>query len=139
MAVNINYKTNNLGMSNRAFGILVEYGIEVAKQGATPEELQFIDTMRHRHAQLFYLDIAKDMPSVAEQKFWSRVFFDTARAIFERNVGSHEHSYWQAQAIYIAYSAAKFFQAVVQDGERGWEPTTIDTRDFDRIVNKIER
>ena len=139
MAININYKANNLGMSNRAFGILVECGIEVAKQGATPEELQFIATMRNKHAQLPYLDIAKDMPSVPEQKFWSRVFFDTARAIFERKVGAHEHSYWQAQAIYVAYSAGKFFQSVVQDSERGWDPSTIDTREFDRIVNKIER
>jgi len=139
MSVNINYKTKNLGMSNRAFGILLSCGLDVSKRNATTEELQFVARMEEYTQQLPYIDLEKEMPSLSERKFWSRVFFDTARTIFERKIGSHEHSYWQAQAIYVAYRAGIFFQEVVQDKERGWEPNIVDKRDYDRIVNAIER
>ena len=131
------YKSLKHDMSTSAFGSLIIYTLKVAEEAASPEELQFVARMRHT-MQIPWIDLEKDMPSVTEQKFWCKMFFETARAIFERKVGSHGQIYWQARMIYLAYGTGIFFQRVVQDQEQRWEPSTVDTREFNRIVNKIE-
>ena len=83
--------------------------------------------------------IEEDFPDPEEQKFWSRIFLDTARAVFDRRVGRHEHAFWQAQCIYQAYATGRLFIEAVRDRVGYWFPDTIDHREFDRVVNKTER
>jgi hypothetical protein len=83
-------------------------------------------------------DITKDFPEVAERKFWSRIFHDTARAVFDRRVGNHEHSFWQAQAIHQAHAAGLLVGQAVRVTEPDWTADTLDRREFEKFVNGID-
>jgi hypothetical protein len=67
------------------------------------------------------------------------VFFDTSRAIFDRKVGVHEHSFWQAQAIHQTHATGLIFEQAVRDADRKWSADTLDRKQFDKIVNGVER
>ena len=82
------------------------------------------------------IQIEDDFPDIEEQKFWARVFLDTAREIFDRRIGIHEHSFWQAQCIWQAYGAGQLFVDAVRDTDRRWLPDCRDYREFDLVVNK---
>jgi hypothetical protein len=84
------------------------------------------------------MDIEEDFPDVGERKFWSQAFFDTARDIFDRSVGNHEYSFWQAQSIWQAYGVGVLFEESVRDFEPNWFARTRDTVEFHRVVNNRE-
>jgi hypothetical protein len=73
-----------------------------------------------------YVEIETDFPDVAERRFWSRVFYGTARRVFDRKIGNHEHSFWQAQLIWQAYGMGHLFQEAVRSTEPRWMPHSID-------------
>lgn len=66
------------------------------------------------------------------------MFYDTSRAIFDRKIGVHDYSFWQAQAIHQAHATGLLFEYSVRESEPRWSAETIDRREFDRIVNGIE-
>ena len=142
MACQITFKDRWVQLNNRQFGNLVEFAIEVAEASVADSETANVDRMKEMRDERFWpgrgIEIEEDFPDTSERKFWSRVFFDTARAIFERGVGLHEHTYWQAQAIHQAYTTGLLFEFAVRDSEPGWSADTIDRREFDKVVNGIE-
>ena len=85
------------------------------------------------------MDIEEDFPDGEERKFWARVLYDTARSIFTRSIGRHEHEFWQAQAIHQAYASAILFQDSVRDVEPGWSAESVDRIEFDEVVNGTKR
>ena len=107
------------------------------------EESSFVERLRTMNDTEFWpgrgIEIETDFPDVNEQKFWCRMFFDTARAIVHGTVGNADHTYWQAQAIHQAYSTALLFEHAVRTVDSDWRADTIDRIEFDRVVNGIER
>jgi len=140
MACQITFNERFVQLNNMQFGCLIDFGIQIAERTARPEDAPFIERMKRLNNEEFWpgrgFDIPADFPDRAEQKFWSRVFFDTSRAIFDRQVGKHEHSFWQAKAIHQAHATALLFQEVVREGEPQWSADTLDGREFDRVVNQ---
>jgi len=143
MACAIRFKEVDVEVNNVQFSRLIDFGIEIADQTAASEERRYVERIKKMRYQCFWpgrgIDISEDFPEIPERKFWSRVFFDVSRAIFDRKVGVHEHSFWQAQAIHQAHAAGLLFERAVRDVEPRWFADTLDGRDFDRIVNGIER
>jgi hypothetical protein len=140
MACQITFKELFVQLNNMQFGRLIDFGIQIAERTARPEDAPFIERMKRLNKEEFWpgrgFDILTDFPDRTEQKFWCRVFFDTSRAIFDRQVGKHEHSFWQAQAIHQAHATALLFQEAVREGELQWSADTMDCREFDRVVNQ---
>ena len=130
-------------LNNMQFSRLIDFGIEVAEQTASDSEKRFVERMKKLRDEHFFpgrdLHIAEDFQEIPERKFWSRVFLDTSRAIFDRRVGIHAHSFWQAQTIHQAHAIGRLFEDAVRDVEPQWYADTLDRREFDKVVNKIER
>lgn len=82
------------------------------------------------------IEIEEGFPDPTERKFWRRIFFDTSRAIFDRTIGVHDHSYWQAQAIYHAHGTALLFEYAVRNSEPRWSAVSVDRREFDQTTNE---
>jgi hypothetical protein len=143
MASQIKFKVEFVLVNNMQFARLIDFGIEIADQTATTEERPFVERMKKMRDESFWpgrgIDIAEDFPTIPERKFWSRVFFDASRAIFDRRVGVHEHSFWQAQSIHQAHATALLFESAVRNVEPRRAADTLDRREFDRVVNGIKR
>lgn len=142
MACQITFKNEFVQLNNRQFASLIDFGIEIAEQTAARGERSFVERMKNMRDELFWpgrgIDIPEDFPKIPERKYWSRVFFDTSRAIFDRRIGLHEYGFWQAQAIHQTYSTGRIFEHAVRDVEPKWSADTLDRREFDKIVNGIE-
>lgn len=141
MASQIAYKDKEVPTNNMQFSSLIDFVIQVGRMTARDAaEERYVDRMSQLQETEFWpgrgIQIEEDFPNVEEQKFWARVFLDTAREIFDRRIGSHEHSFWQAQCIWQAYGAGKLFVAAVRDTDRRWLPDARDYREFDLVVNK---
>ena len=143
MACQITFQDRRVQFNNRQFSRLIDLAIEVAERTATSADAPFIERMKRLDAECFWpgrgIEIEEDFPDATERKFWCRVFFDTSRAVFDRTIGMHQHSFWQAQAIYQAYGTGLLFEYAVRDTEPGWSADTIDRREFDEAVNGPSR
>lgn len=143
MACTIEYKQSVIRLNNAQFSSLIALALQVASQSATTDERVFVQRMEQRESMEFWpgrgIELESDFPDLAEREFWARVFLDTARAIFDRRVGEHQHQFWQAQAIHQAYSVGLLFQEAVREAKPAWSANTIDRVEFDRVVNRIER
>jgi len=84
------------------------------------------------------VELETDFPDLAERKFWSRVFYDTARAILDRKVGIHDDAFWQAQCIWQAYGMGNLFEEAVRSVEPRWMALSVDRIEFERVVNGRE-
>jgi len=85
------------------------------------------------------IEVEEDFPDLSERNFWSGMFFDMSRAIFDRRVGIHKHSFWQAQAIHQSHASGLLFEYSVRHLEPNWSADTVDRREFDKVVNRKER
>jgi hypothetical protein len=134
MACWISFKERFVPLNNTQFDRLIELGIEVAEQTASQPEREIVERMKKLRAEQFWpgrgIDIGKDFPNSPEQKFWSRVFLDTARAILDQRVGVHDRRFWQAQAIHQSYATGLLFQDAVRDAEPDWTAETLDRREY---------
>ncbi|HXI69218.1 MAG TPA: hypothetical protein VNN22_02555 [Verrucomicrobiae bacterium] len=130
-------------LNNMQFARLIDFGVEIAERLSNAEDRPFIEHMKKLRDESFFpgrgIWIEQDFPSAVEQKFWSRVFLEVSRAIFDKKVGVHEHSFWQAQAIHQAHATGLIFQQAVRAIEPQWSADTLDRREFDKFVNGIER
>jgi hypothetical protein len=142
MACQITFKEQFVQVNNMQFARLIDFGIELGEQAAEDGERPFVERMKKMRDECFFpgrgIDIDEDFPEISERKFWSRIFFDLSRAIFDRKVGLHDHSFWQAQAIHQAHAAGLIFEYAVRDNEPRWSADTLDRREFDKVVNRIE-
>lgn len=139
MACQITFQDRWVQLNNAQFSRLIDWAIVVAEQTATDAEHAFVERMQRLRDECFWpgrgIDVEDDFPEVTELKFWCRVFFDASRAIFDRTLGVHEHSFWQAQAIHQMYASGLLFEYAVRNTEPGWSADTIDRREFHEIVN----
>jgi len=123
------------------FSRLVDFAIEIAERSASPDERPYLERMKQLSKEFWPgrgIEIVRDFPELAERKFWSRVFFDVSRAIFDRQVGNQEHKFWQAQAIHQAHAAGLVFLESVREGSPEWSPDTLDGREFDSWVKRVD-
>jgi len=139
----ISFKDKGQWINNMLFRSLLEFSIETGELQASIEERTYLELMKKRVTDGFFwpgrdVDLEQDFPTIPERKFWSRVFFEIARAIFERKIGVHAQTYWQAQRIYLAYGLGNLFQESVREIEPTWHAETLDNREFDRVVNGRE-
>lgn len=143
MACQITFKDEFVQLNNMQFSRLIDFGIEIAEQTRTVHERSFVERMKKMQQECFWpgrgIDIIEDFPETSERKFWSRVFFDTSRAIFDRRIWIHEHSFWQAQSIHQSHATGLIFEHAVREVEPGWSADTLDRREFDKVVNGIDR
>ena len=143
MACAISFKQEVVQLNNMQFARLIDFGIEIAERTVSSEERQFVEHMKKMRDESFFpgrgISVEQDFSSVGEQKFWSRIFFEVSRAIFDRKIGVHDHRFWQAQAIHQAHAAGLLFEDAVRAVEPRWFADTLDRREFDKYVNGIER
>ncbi len=143
MASQIAYRDREVLVNNRQFSNLVDFAIETAEKSAGEDAAAWTERMKKLRDVEFWpgrgIDIEEDFPDVEERKFWARVLYDTARGIFTRSTGHHEHEFWQAQAIHQAYASAILFQDSVREVEPRWSAESIDRIEFDEVVNGHKR
>ncbi len=144
MACRIVYQEQFVPLNNVQFAQLIDMAIDVGRGSCKDsQEADFVERMLRMRDGTFWpgrgFEIAKDFPVLEEQKFWARVLLDTARAIFDRRVGVHEHAFWQAQSIWQAYGTGMLFQDAVRRTEPRWSADSIDHLEFDRVMNGIVR
>ena len=143
MACQITFREREVQLNNRQFSNLIAFVISVAESSRIDDESAFVERLKTMNDTEFWpgrgVEIETDFPNVDEQKFWCRMFFDTARAIAHNAVGNTEHKHWQAQATHQAFSTALLFEYAVQTVDSEWRADTLDRIEFDRVVNGIER
>lgn len=140
MAHQITFGSERVLANNQQFASLFEFAVRVGEESCrTLLDRSHVTRMRKLMDEEFWpgrdVEIERDFPDTAERKFWSSVFYDTARLVFERKIGNHEHTFWQAQCIWQAYGLGRLFQEAVRSNESGWSAPSRDHIDFERIVN----
>ncbi len=104
MACEIAFKAHEIPYNNMQFSSMMEFVTEVGEKMASGEESSMVARVKKMIEEEFWsgrgIQIEDDFPNIEEQKFWARVFYDTAREIFERNIGVHDYLFWQSQRIY---------------------------------------
>ena len=100
MACEITFKDRSVQLNNVQFARLIDFAVEVAGRTEGTIASPYVERMKKLNKECFWpgrgIEIVEDFPDIDERKFWSRVFFDTSRAIFDRTLGLHEHAFWQA-------------------------------------------
>jgi hypothetical protein len=98
MACMIIFKEQSVHLNNMQFAGLIDFGIEIAERLSKAEDRLFIDHMKKMRNEVFFpgrgILIAEDFPALDEQKFWSCMFYEVSRAIFDKKIGVHVHSFW---------------------------------------------
>ena len=143
MACTIVFKKSVVWLNNMQFSRLIALALQAARRSSSADEHKFVERMGQMESEEFWsgrgIDISADFPSVEERKFWARVFLDTARLVFDREVGKHEHHFWQAQTIHQAYGVGLLFQNAARQDDPDWRANTVDTREFDQLMNGPKR
>jgi hypothetical protein len=90
MAHQIAFGTERVLANNSQFSRLFELAMDVAETSCRDlADRNHLLRMKKLFNEDFwpgrYVEIETDFPDIAERKFWSRVFYDTARAIFDNN------------------------------------------------------
>lgn len=127
MGGDFSYKEQWVHVSNRWVSTTLDFAIEVAEKTArTDQERAWAETFKNnviaKHWPGRDYDIEKEFPTIAERKFWARVFFDVMQAIYNREIGNTEVTCWQQTAIHIAYIVARLITKSVRDVEPHWRP-----------------
>ena len=139
MAGFIFYKEHEIVFNNRQFNSTITFVSEVARKMANEHELEYVVKME-KYVENYYsgmcFDIEEDFPEIGEKKFWASMFYETAREIFERNIGMHEYFFWQTQRIYQIYGTGDLFKKAVKEIEPKWYSDIRDYREFDEWINK---
>lgn len=143
MAHQITFGAEQVRANNMQFSRLFGFAIAVGEGSCrTPADRGHVARMQKLVEEEFWpgrdVELETDFPELAERKFWSRVFYDTARAIFDHKVGVHDHSFWQAQCIWQAFGMGCLFEHAVRSVEPQWSAPSVDRVEFDRVVNGRE-
>ncbi len=132
MATVISFGERHIQLSNRHFSNLLEFTFASADVASlTSAEAQEVHRFEEglESGQIFpgqCFEIEEDFPATDQQKLWARLFADTARAIFRREVGAQSNTCWQARAITQAMQLSDLFVHAAQHSEKGWYPQTKD-------------
>jgi hypothetical protein len=139
MAGFIFFKDYEIIFNNRQFHNTITFASEVGRKIALTSELKYVEKMED-HVKNYWpgmmLDIETEFPELNEKKFWTKVFMETAREIFERKIGIQEYFFWQTQRIYQTYGTGIIFEKAVKEIEPKWVPDIKDYREFNEWVEK---
>jgi len=130
-------------LSNRNFNNAITFAIETGRgiDLSTAESAMLHDFAKDVEEGAYWpgrsIEIETDFPELNEQKFWARLYLDTARAIFDGQVGSQTNRSWQTRMIFVTYSIAQQFISAVHEQERGWWPETKDRREEDEFLASL--
>lgn len=128
----VRYRDKFVQFSNRHFTTALGFCLEVGAAGPFEEgeQEEFLRIKTEFDESLFWngrgITIEVDMPHVAQQKLWARLFADTARAVFLRKVGFQGNNCWQARCITQLMAISDLFVEAVRTSESGWYPQTAD-------------
>lgn len=136
MACIVTIGEENLQMNNRSFDNAITFAIETARSAELPDdEAAMLERFAEEVDSGAYwpgrgIDIAEDFPNIDEQKFWARIYIDTARAVMDGEVGSQTNDSWKPRMIYLTYAIGRMFATAVrlQQGSVWW-PDTKDARE----------
>ncbi len=100
MACQITFQDREVQLNNRNFSDLIFFVLSVAQSSCEETEIPYVERLQQMFDNEFWpgrgIDIEIDFPNLDEQKFWCRMFFDTARAIVHDARGRYQYKYWQA-------------------------------------------
>ncbi|MEM8505555.1 MAG: hypothetical protein AAF716_20680, partial [Cyanobacteria bacterium P01_D01_bin.1] len=147
MASDISIDDQYLWVANRRLSMLVDFALEIADQLAKSDtELAYVAELRNwdktEHCNGCGFSLDERFPTVEHKKFWARVFFDTARAVFDRKLGNQDIAFWQCSTIGDCYVVGRMLcYGVRRDSGSSWFPETINASEhtafFDRIDTKL--
>ena len=139
MAGFIYFKDHQVIFNNRQFNNTITFVSEVARRIAVDSEMSYVKKMED-YVEGYWpgmcFDVETHFPQLEEKKFWARMFYETAREIFERKIGVQDYFFWQTQRIHQIYSAALVFEKAVREIEPSWIPDIRDYREFDEWSKK---
>jgi hypothetical protein len=122
----ISIKDHSIWVSNARLSTLIAFASDVGESIAkSDEDAAFITSLRRFSAAAFPgidLDLAVQFPSIAERKWWARVFDTVATRIYLRQLGDQSDQTWQPAAIGEAFAIARMLTRAVQEVELGWHP-----------------
>ena len=147
MTCQITFQDREVQLNNRNFSNLIFFVLSVAQSSAQSScskiEISYVERLQEMFDNEFWpgrgIEIETDFPNLEEQKFWCRMFFDTARAIVHGELKDTKYKYWQASTIYLAYATGRLFEYAVQTVEPKWLADTLDRIEFRRLMNKGKR
>jgi len=134
MASFIYFKENEIVFNNSQFRNTITFVSEVARKMATESEIEYVEKMENNVENYWpgmSFDIETDFPELNEKKFWTKIFYETAREIFERKIGIQDYYFWQTQRIYQIYGTGNVFEKAVREIEPRWTPDIRDYLEFD--------
>jgi hypothetical protein len=133
LASDISLEDQFLWVSNERLSTLIAFALKVGGETAqSDEELRSVENLRQFDEQAWpgiSFDLEDRFPTIAEKKFWARVFHDLAHRIFLRQLGNQEVTSWQASAIGDAYVVSRMLARAVQEAEPIWHPDRESTRE----------
>lgn len=134
MAGFIYFKENEIVFNNSQFRNTITFASEIARKMSTESETKYVEKME-QNVENYYpgmsFDIETDFPELEEKKFWAKIFYETAREIFERKIGIQDYFFWQTQRIYQIYGTGNIFEEAVKEIEPKWIPDIRDSQEFD--------
>ena len=126
-------------ISNQRLNSLLAFALQISELRDTSEQEQsWVEKLRRFHDEHYPgidFDLDEHFLGIGEKKFWARIYHDVARAIFLRQIGDHQHTFWQSSAIGDAYIIARMLTEAVCQIEMGWHPETADKREADTFIN----
>jgi len=144
MACFISFREESLRLNNRSFNNAITFAIETGRgESLSAAENAMLERVAKAVDDGEYwpgrdIELETDFPELEERKFWARLFFDTARAIFDEQVGSKTNKSWRTRMIYVTYSIAHLFVSAVHEHESGWWPNTKDKREEDAFLASLD-
>jgi hypothetical protein len=138
MAVDISLKDQFIWVSNTRHLALLDFAIDVGASIARAEdERAFVERLKafstSPDAALAF-DLDACFPTIAEKKWWARVYRLVARRIYLRQLGNQDDQTWQPTTIGDAYVVARLLTRAVQEVELGWHPVLDDPGEADTFA-----
>ena len=139
MAGYISFQEHDIVFNNRQFLGSITFAAQLAEKMAVGPEKQYLAKMQDlvdNYWPGMCLNVEHDFPDIEEKKFWAKIFFETAREVFERKIGRQENLFWQTQRIFQLYGTGNLFEKAVREVEPRWSPDIRDYREFTEWANK---
>ena len=148
MSFKATHRHTEIRFTDMQFNRLVDFAAELAEKRIGKEPTQYLSHLKKLVRKLESsspessngrkkskaIRVERDFPSQDERKFWSCIFLDVSRGIFDRSLGVHHHLFWQAKAVHQAYALGKLFEMTVREREPQWSGETIDRTELNQFV-----
>jgi hypothetical protein len=113
-------------VANRRFRSLMAFGLEVGEALAvTDSEKEMVRDLLEKEKEFYggyNFDLLLEFPSVEQNKFWVKVYYEVARRVFLRTIGNQDVDYWQSSLIGDCWFLIRMMMESVHDKEPDWLP-----------------